>query len=243
MITADVLLIGFGLAMIFLGLSGGNFSIKELQIPRMEGVSRTLATLSGIGSIILGIVFWNRSMPTSSITVPTPIREPVATAVPTEISLQSTPTSEWVTAKDRDEFSQFIVYANEAVATAHNTYETTGLYKYFGGDALDQELQYIEGLKASEIKSEEVLLAERSYLHEIRYNDGIYTVDTCEYWSQTWRDKAGNIVRYDSQGNLLDPNAVVLFPQTYSIEIVNGNRLITSISFHKTLAFCSTVTQ
>ena len=73
--SAQQILIGFGCLLVLIGILGGGFELKELKIPAVSGMARTIAGAVGIALIILSSYM---SMQSASQQAPS------QTAVPSE---------------------------------------------------------------------------------------------------------------------------------------------------------------
>ncbi|GLI57378.1 hypothetical protein PM10SUCC1_28920 [Propionigenium maris DSM 9537] len=106
MFGTHTILILMGSLLLLIGIAGGGISIKEIKIPKVNNLSRTLSFIMGIGCIIGGIYIENLNS-TSSKEAKDPVRERVARPAETATNVQTASTSEEEPVIEREEVCRF----------------------------------------------------------------------------------------------------------------------------------------
>ncbi len=92
-LSSDVLVIGFGALLLFTGILGGGFEIKDLKISKVPAVPRIMAGAAGGVIMFLGIGMWAASQPgqnsnfnASAVSAPSPTPAPTSADVSYKVS-------------------------------------------------------------------------------------------------------------------------------------------------------------
>lgn len=228
-----------GSFLLLAAIVGGGLEIKEIKIPKIEKTPRILTAILGMMLMTCGA-----SVGFISLMSPLLLTPSQTTGAPAEISENYSPNIEYIVVEKiqlpqetgiSEEAQQaaaaLIVNANKAQILASFYQDDAYLMSYYAGYALQQMQEYVEEIRQSGYI---VLLdfdLENSYYVTMRLDNGVLSVDQCEYWKT---------ILYDpGTGNLVSESEWTLVPQTISIELVGEQPYITAISFYENSAFCT----
>jgi hypothetical protein len=128
--------------------------------------------------------------------------------------------------------SDFLTQAIELQIQAYREGDASVASSIMTGDILQDLTADIDALNSQGLVSISEIDYYESYINDIRVlSDTNLEVDTCEVWTtSTYRR---------SDGELVESGQPTLLPQTITIEQLNGEWFITSVTFHNAPAFCS----
>ena len=131
-----------------------------------------------------------------------------------------------------NQVSEFLTQAIELQIEAYRTGDASAASSIMAGDMLQSLMSDIDSLNAQDLVAVSEIDYYESYISDIRVlSETHLEVDTCEVWTTSTYQR--------SNGELIESGQPALLPQTITIEQLNGEWFITSVTFHNAPAFCS----
>lgn len=136
-----------------------------------------------------------------------------------------------ITTEQRQAIAEYLVAANQVETYTVFTGDTSYAVQVFADKYVDYLQRVVADLNQQGLIRLSTFHADRSYIHDIRIDSfNTLYVDTCEIWS---------VVEYQrTDYSVVNTKNSLLFPQTITIEQVNGTSLITNIDYRQPPAFC-----
>ncbi len=195
----------------------------------VSGVGAALVGLLTAGASCAAILQYIESTPPTQAPQSNPAAVIVITSEPASNNTQSNSVQTSVSAEEWQAVESFLMQAVAAEIAAYQ-YGDPSYATMFYGDALQALQGEILDLNSRGLLMDPHFDYNNSYLNDIRVGQNRIEVDSCEYWSSDYYDRAS--------GQLIGSDPSALVPQTITIEFLNDNFYITAISFHTGQSFC-----
>jgi hypothetical protein len=192
-----------------------------------KGLGGALAGLLTIAASCAGIMQYIESSGQQQAPASNSVNVVVVTSQPVS-NAQANSAS--ISPEDWQAIEGFLREAVIAEITAYQ-YGDPSYATMFYGDALQAIQDQILDLNTRGVLRSAYFDYENSYIRDIRVGqNNQIEVDSCEYWANDYYER--------STGSLIGSDQWMLVPQTITIEYLNANFYITSVSFHTGQAFC-----